>query len=219
MTESRSGNRTASFPPATPTREAPPDTAVTRPVASGPSQGALAAHDGHADGHANGHLVKIGELADRLGLTTRALRYWEERSLLPPARRTSGGMRVYGDEHVRAARGILRLKHAGFTLDEIVEIQRALHGSTSALEGMGDTSRSLAAREARIRERIAEQQALLAELEAARRCIGLCDGCHGKTYDAECITCLTDASGHAVPDCLSSLLEAATMKTTPVQTS
>ncbi len=170
-------------------------------------------------GAADGHLVKIGELADRLGLTTRALRYWEERSLLPPARRTSGGMRVYGDEHVRAARGILRLKQAGFALDEIVEIQRALHGSPSALDGMGGMARSLQLREERIRERIAEQQVLLAELEAARRCIGLCDGCHGKPYDADCITCLADASGHAMPDCLSSLLEAATLKAVDVQSS
>jgi DNA-binding transcriptional MerR regulator len=156
------------------------------------------------------HQVKIGELAERLGLTTRALRYWEERSLLPQARRTSGGMRVYGDEHVRAARGILRLKHAGFSLDEIVDIQRALNVSTTALEGMGELAKSLSAREEAIRERIREEQTLLAELEAARRCVGLCDGCEGKLYDAECITCLNDASGHAIPDCLSSLLEAAT---------
>jgi len=162
--------------------------------------------------HPEIHQVKIGELAERLGLTTRALRYWEERSLLPPARCTSGGMRVYGDEHVRAARGILRLKQAGFALDEIVEIQRALNVSTSALEGMGDLAKSLSCREEAIRERIREEQALLAELEAARRCVGLCDGCEGKLYDAECITCLNDASGHAIPDCLSSLLEAATSR-------
>jgi len=175
-----------------------------------PSDGAAAARD--PDGPDDGRLVKIGALADRLGLTTRALRYWEERSLLPPARRTQGGMRVYGDEHVRAARGVLRLKLAGFSLDEIVDIQRALKHSTSALGGMADLARSLSMREEAIRERIREEQTLLAELEAARRCVGLCDGCEGKLYDADCITCLNDASGHAIPDCLSSLLEAATSR-------
>jgi len=209
MKDSRTENRISSYQTVSPSEGRHSVTATLTAFANG------AATNGSADGH----LVKIGELADRLGLTTRALRYWEERSLLPPARRTSGGMRVYGDEHVRAARGILRLKHAGFALDEIVEIQRALNGSPTALDGMGGMARSLAVREAHIRERIAEQQVLLAELEAARRCIGLCDGCHGKSYDADCITCLGDASGHAMPDCLSSLLEAATLKTAEVPTS
>jgi MerR family transcriptional regulator, copper efflux regulator len=158
---------------------------------------------------------RIGELSQRLGLTPRALRYWEERGLLPAARRTAGGLRIYGDEHVRASRGIQRLKQAGFTLEEIVSIQGAMRGSTTALSGMGTLATSLSAREAQIRERIREQQALLLELEAARRCVGLCDGCHGKRYDAECIRCLTDASGHAIPDCLSSLLEAAATRTNP----
>jgi DNA-binding transcriptional MerR regulator len=156
---------------------------------------------------------RIGELAQRLGLTARALRYWEERGLLPRARRTAGGLRVYGEEHVRASRGIQRLKQAGFTLDEIVAAQTAMVGSATALSGMGALAATLAAREAQIRERIREQQALLSELEAARGCVGLCDGCHGKRYDSDCITCLTHASGHAMPDCLSSLLEAAAART------
>jgi DNA-binding transcriptional MerR regulator len=201
------------------------DPRTDRPDPSGPptparSPGQAAAESLPAAGAAaDGRDVKIGDLAERLGLTTRALRYWEERSLLPPARRTAGGMRVYGEEHVRAARGILRLKHAGFTLDEIVDIQRAMHGSSTALQGMGQMAGSLAARETALRQRIAEEQALLAELEAARRCVSLCDGCEGKQYDAECIRCLIEASGHAMPDCLTSLLEAATMKTIHLQSS
>ena len=68
-------------------------------------------------------VVRIGAVARLLGLTPRALRYWEQRGLLPPARRTAGGTRVYGDEHVAAARGVVQLKQAGFSLDDICATQ------------------------------------------------------------------------------------------------
>jgi DNA-binding transcriptional MerR regulator len=154
-------------------------------------------------------LLKIGELARRLGLTTRSLRYWEERGLLPAPRRTAGGMRMYGPEHVVAARGILRLKRAGFTLERIEAIREHVRGSDTALAGMVSLSGSLADQENRLRESIAELQAMLQELTAARQCMDLCDGCHGKAFDAECIDCLGEASHHAMPDCLSSVLQAA----------
>jgi len=154
-------------------------------------------------------LLKIGALARRLGLTTRSLRYWEERGLLPAPRRTSGGMRMYGPEHVVAARGILRLKRAGFTLERIEAIREYVRGSDSALAGMVSLSGSLSGQENRLRESITELQAMLQELTAARQCMDLCDGCHGKAFDAECIDCLGEASHHSMPDCLSSVLQAA----------
>ena len=154
-------------------------------------------------------LVRIGDLARDLGQTTRALRYWEERGLLPPARRTSGGMRVYGPEHVQAARGVVRLKSAGFSLDEICEIQQHLGMRRTALDGMRMVAVVLADREERIRARIREQQTLLEELEASRSTVGLCDGCSGKTYDATCIDCLEDRGRSSMPACLRTVLEAA----------
>jgi len=155
--------------------------------------------------------LKIGDLSRRLDVTTRTLRYWEERGLLPPARRTAGGMRMYGEEHVRAARGLMRLKHAGFSLDEINGLNRDMQTSGTALRGMTSLAAAISDRERQIRDHIREQEALLAELQAARLCVGLCDGCHGKVFDSSCITCLTDASGHTMPDCLRSLLETASV--------
>jgi DNA-binding transcriptional MerR regulator len=118
-------------------------------------------------------------------------------------------MRMYGPEHVVAARGILRLKCAGFTLERIEVIREHLRGSETALGGMANLSRSIADQEERLRASIAELQLMLDELAAARRCMELCDGCHGKAFDAGCIECLGEASHHAMPDCLSSVLQAA----------
>lgn len=94
-----------------------------------------------------------------------------------------------------------------------------------ALLKIGDLSRrlelttphsSIAERESQIRASMREQEILLQELEAACRCAGLCDGCQGKVFDSECIACLRDAANHSMPDCLRSLLKAASVPVTEV---
>jgi DNA-binding transcriptional MerR regulator len=154
-------------------------------------------------------VVRIGAVARLLGLTPRALRYWEQRGLLPPARRTAGGTRVYGDEHVAAARGVVQLKQAGFSLDDICATQAGLRQSRTALAGMGDLAAALAEREEQLRGLIAGLQALQAQLTAARESVLRCDGCEGKTYDDDCIECLDERSGQGLPCCLRSVLAAA----------
>ena len=51
--------------------------------------------------------LRIGPLAARFGISPETLRVWERRGLVPPARRTAGGHRRYGDEHVVALEGLL----------------------------------------------------------------------------------------------------------------
>jgi DNA-binding transcriptional MerR regulator len=65
-------------------------------------------------------LLKIGEVARRYGVSTRALRFYEEIGLLRPGATTGGGFRLYGDDDLDRIEKILRLKGAlNFTLDEI----------------------------------------------------------------------------------------------------
>jgi MerR family transcriptional regulator, copper efflux regulator len=66
--------------------------------------------------------MRIGELADQAGISTKALRYYEEIGILPPPARTPSGYRSYDQtalgrlEFVRAARAL------GLTLSEIRQI-------------------------------------------------------------------------------------------------
>ena len=70
--------------------------------------------------------IRIGEAAQRLGLTTRTLRYYEEMGLLSPEGRNQGGIRLYGDEELRRLQRICELKNLlGFNLVEIKEILTA----------------------------------------------------------------------------------------------
>lgn len=56
--------------------------------------------------------MRIGELADRTGVSTRALRYYEEQLLLIP-QRTSGGQRSYAEADVDRVKLIQQLYTAG----------------------------------------------------------------------------------------------------------
>jgi MerR family redox-sensitive transcriptional activator SoxR len=63
----------------------------------------------------------IGELAQRAGLATSAIRYYESIGLLPEPYRVSG-QRRYGDDTLKRLEFIAAAQHAGFTLREITEL-------------------------------------------------------------------------------------------------
>jgi DNA-binding transcriptional MerR regulator len=62
---------------------------------------------------------QIGELAARVHLSLRTLRYWEEVGLIVPSARTAGGFRLYTEENVRRVELIKRMKPVDLTLDEL----------------------------------------------------------------------------------------------------
>jgi DNA-binding transcriptional MerR regulator len=66
-------------------------------------------------------LLSIGALARELGVTTRTIRYYEERGLISPAR-SEGQQRVYSRKDRGRLKLILRHKDGGFTLDELKEL-------------------------------------------------------------------------------------------------
>lgn len=66
----------------------------------------------------NTTLLTIGELAQRVGVATSALRYYEELGLLSPDERR-GGRRYYDEPAVDVVGAILLLQDVGFTLAEI----------------------------------------------------------------------------------------------------
>jgi MerR family transcriptional regulator, repressor of the yfmOP operon len=71
--------------------------------------------------------LRIGEVARRLGVTTRTIRYYEEIGLLGSAgEREAGQHRAYGEDEVDRLRDALRLKSLlGLTLEELGELLEA----------------------------------------------------------------------------------------------
>ncbi|MEV7028412.1 MerR family transcriptional regulator, partial [Kitasatospora sp. NPDC093558] len=73
--------------------------------------------------------MRIGELAAQAGTTTRTLRYYESRGLLP-ARRNGNGYRAYDEADLRLLHQIRTLQEFGFDLEQtrpFVECLRAGH--------------------------------------------------------------------------------------------
>ncbi len=65
--------------------------------------------------------LTVGELAAKTGLNTRTLKYWEERGILQPDGRSSGGFRLYSKVYVYLCNLIKDLQNFGYTLEEIKE--------------------------------------------------------------------------------------------------
>ena len=66
----------------------------------------------------------IGELARELGVTSKTLRHYEAKGLVPPAERTAKGYRTYSTTAVRRARLVVGLRNLGLSLDVIEDVLR-----------------------------------------------------------------------------------------------
>lgn len=66
--------------------------------------------------------MRTSELADRAGVNSETLRYYERRGLLAAPPRTSGGYRDYPVSAVELLRFVKRAQELGFTLDEVEEL-------------------------------------------------------------------------------------------------
>lgn len=75
------------------------------------------------DTPAEPRLLRIAEVAELVGLTTRAIRYYEELGLLKPAARSDGAYRLYDADDVERLRTIRQLRDdAGFSLAEVGQL-------------------------------------------------------------------------------------------------
>jgi len=75
-------------------------------------------------------LLSASEAASRLRVSTKALRLYEERGLLAPAR-TAAGYRLYGPDEMVRADEIVALRALGLSLSQVA---RVLEGDSESLE-------------------------------------------------------------------------------------
>ena len=69
-------------------------------------------------------VMLIGELAKELGVTSKTLRHYEAKGLVPPAERTAKGYRTYSSVAVRRARLVIGLRNLGLSLETIQDVLR-----------------------------------------------------------------------------------------------
>jgi len=114
--------------------------------------------------------LKIGQVAKQAGLTVEAIRYYEQRGIIPEPHRLDSGYRVYPESILTRLHFINRCKDLGFSLQEISEllsIQINPENSSALVKEQVENKITL------VKEKISELQKLQDSLEQLS---GLCCG-------------------------------------------
>lgn len=79
-------------------------------------------------------LYTVREAAEKLGIPSSTIRYYDKKGLLPFIERSPSGVRVFTEDDIAHLRDLLILKNAGFSLKEMAEyVQLETEGKQSAL--------------------------------------------------------------------------------------
>ncbi|MGA6993987.1 MAG: MerR family transcriptional regulator [Candidatus Deferrimicrobiaceae bacterium] len=106
----------------------------------------------------------IGELAGKVDLSQRTIRYYEEIGLLHSVRRIDNGKRIYTDDDVRRLKFINRLKVLGLSLAEMVELEKVYRTQRNNREILPKLLAILDERAVQIDDRISQLVALKTEI-------------------------------------------------------
>lgn len=66
--------------------------------------------------------LTVGDLAELVGISPRAVKHWEDKGIIEPDMRSGGGFRLYSETYVYLCRLIKDLQLFGYSLDEIKSI-------------------------------------------------------------------------------------------------
>jgi DNA-binding transcriptional MerR regulator len=85
---------------------------------------------------------RIGDVAERVGVTTRTIRYYEELGLLGTASaRTKGAHRLYSEADVARLEELIRLRDLlGLTLEELVALAEAEEARAALRDQWAETA-------------------------------------------------------------------------------
>jgi len=78
-------------------------------------------------------ILKIGEFAEKAGVTVKTLLHYDKIGLLNPPQKTDSGYRVYCDEDFQILQQIVTLKFVGFSLNEIGDILNNTKGDIESI--------------------------------------------------------------------------------------
>lgn len=121
--------------------------------------------------------MKIGQLADEVGVNLQTIRYYEREKLLPEPARLPSGYRVYPADSARRVRFIKRAQELGFSLDEIREL----------LSLRVDAKRDRSAVRAIAKAKVAQIDAKIETLTAIRKgLLTITDHCSGHGPAKDC---------------------------------
>lgn len=137
--------------------------------------------------------ITISELAERAGVKTSTVRYYERVGLVPNPDRNSNGYRNYDADHETRLRFITRARKLGLSIEQIAELLSVWNGTNCATTRT-HVARAVDANLVEINDRIVELQLFAAELQAVREALDA-----GPSTCGPDLSCCTPTIGSSVP--------------------
>ena len=114
--------------------------------------------------------MNISDVAKKTGLTSKAIRFYEEKGLVTPPLRSENGYRSYSQQHLDELTLLRQARQVGFNLEECREL----------IFLFNDPSRHSADVKRRTLEKVAETERHISELQGMRtQLLALADSCPG----------------------------------------
>ena len=111
--------------------------------------------------------MRISELADRVGVPTSTVRYYERIGLLGPPARTLAGYRDYSEDEATRLLFVWRARRMGLSCEQITELV-AIWGGMNCTGAHERVGRLIDDKQTEISDRIAELQDFAVQLGAVR---------------------------------------------------
>lgn len=136
--------------------------------------------------------LQIGDLARLSGKSVRALYLYEEKGLLTPGGRSSGGFRLYDYDALTRVRWIERMQALGFSLPQIGEILADLTAAETPQAAMDILEAIYRNKLEEISQRIEKLNKLGKEVEESLEYLKGCNSCSADDILTACSGCRRD---------------------------
>jgi len=107
-------------------------------------------------------LMQIGEIAEIAGIGIQALRYYERKGILKPAKKKDSGYRLYNQQSLKTVRFVKNAQDLGFSLKEIKDLLKLRVTSPSRNQSV---RKQASAKLDSVREKIMTLRSIEASLE------------------------------------------------------
>jgi DNA-binding transcriptional MerR regulator len=111
--------------------------------------------------------VRISELAEKVGVPTSTVRYYERIGLLGVPERTGSGYRDYDEESATRLLFVARARRLGLNCEQIAELL-PIWGGADCTSAHDKVARLIDEKKAEVTSRIKELRAFAAELDSVR---------------------------------------------------
>ena len=152
-------------------------------------------------------VFKIGEIADKAGVSQRTIRYYEEIGLISHASRTQGSFRLYTEDAVKKIKFIQSLKDIGLSLEDIktiLKIRKENKTGKEAAKKVHDTILSILEN---IKERLKNLTHTEEELKTTQGLIAECMECKLRPTANNCLKCPVVTERADIPEPFKTILE------------